>query len=335
MRLQQPLFMAVTTAALLSHGLHALPARAQNLAERLSAYTGRNAHGYFGPLVDGFAADLTAGLFHRAYVPESGLNVSLELRGMRVYFGEDRDWFTATTEEYFSPETQAKAPTVVGPSELVIVPGDSGTQYAFPPGFDIRSLSTVVPQLRIGSIYGTEALIRYAFLDQGSAFLGDLTLDLYGAGARHSVSQYFSEFPVDLAVSFFYQHFGMREQGKDGDLVTLQTFTFGVQAGRTYVEPFAGLPIDLEPYAGLALDRIYFDAQYETDPGDRVELHFPGDNVGRLTLGLTLKVPFISVNGEYDVMGDRHDLVRQSAFSIGVAAEFGRPSPSTVTHSKR
>lgn len=307
--------MAVASAAFLSPLLVVLPAQAQ-LAERLSAYTGQNARGYFGPLVDGFAADLTAGTFHRAYVPERGLNISFEVQGMRVYFGDDTDWFMATTEDYFSPEITAKAPTVVGPADFVVLDGDSGTQYAFPPGFDIRSVSTAVPQLRIGSIYGTEALIRYAYWAQGSALLGDLTLNLYGVGVRHSVSQYFSQFPVDMSASVFYQRFGIREKDKDEDLVTVQTLSFGVQASKRFGY--------LEPYAGLAIDRISFGAAYEGDDGDRVELDFAGDNVARLTLGLSLKVAFVSVSGEYGFMGDRHDVYRQDAFSVGVAIEYAR-----------
>ena len=303
------LCMAIGTAMFL---LQAIPANA-GLKENLSAYTGRNAQGYFGPLVDAFAADLTAGTFYSAYIPKRGLNVSLELRAMSVYFSDADRTFMATTEGLFSPETTTEAPTVVGDNGVLWIEGNGGTHYAFPSGFDIGSFSTFVPQLRVGSIYGTEAVFRYAYLDQGSALLGDLHFDLYGVGLRHSISQYMTDLPIDMAMSVFYQRFEMGERERSDDFVTAKTLSIGLQVSKRFAM--------LEPYAGLAYDRFSLYAQYERDPDDRVDLSFGWEDVLQLTLGLSANLAFLNVHGEYNILDD-HFSVRQSAFSVGVALRY-------------
>jgi hypothetical protein len=301
--------MAIGTAMFL---FQAIPAQAQ-LEENLSAYTGRNAEGYFSPLVDAFAADLTAGTFHSAYIPRRGLHLSLELRAMSVYFSDDERTFMATTEGLFVPETTTEAPTVVGSSDVLWIEGNAGTHYAFPSGFDIRSFSTLVPQLRVGAVYGTEAVFRYAYFDAGNALLGDLRFDLYGVGLRHSVSQYMNDFPIDVALSWFYQRFTLGERERSDDLVSAKTLSIGLQVSKRFKM--------LEPYAGLAYDRFSLDASYEREPGDQVDLSFGWDDILQLTLGLSFDLAFLNVHGEYNILED-HFSVRQSAFSVGVALQY-------------
>jgi hypothetical protein len=258
--------------------------------------------------VDAFAADLNAGLFHSARIPANGLHISLEIRGMSVFFNDKDQTFLATTENGFRPEQTVAAPTVVGSKRAVILRGDSNTEFAFPGGFDIGSFALAVPQLRIGSLYGTEAVLRYLFYDTGNADLGDL--DLYGVGVRHSISQYLGPaFPVDLAMSFFWQDVSLGKNVAGGDLIDAKAMSVGIHASRRFwnLQPF-----DLQPFAGLTYDTFALDVSYETNSsGDTIDLEFDTESHLHLTLGLSLGFRFVDVYGEYNVSV-------QNAFSIGL-----------------
>jgi len=160
----------------------AIPSHAQ-IENQLKAYTGANATGYLKPLADAFGADLNDGLFNSAYVPTSGFHLNIELRMMSVIFGPDDETFIATTEGNFTPAQQVVAPTVVGPGDAKIVIGDGGTSFAFPGGFSLHSFALAVPQLRISSLGGTEALVRYFAINTGDVEIGDISL--IGFGLRH------------------------------------------------------------------------------------------------------------------------------------------------------
>jgi hypothetical protein len=294
-------------------GLMLLTAAAPSFAQiedQLSAYTGKNATGYLQPLADAFGADLNGGLYHSAHIPEMGLYISLELNVMSVLFGDDERTFRATTESGFTPEQTATAPTVVGDGKAVIVPGDGGTQFAFPGGFDLNSFAIAVPQLRIGSIRGTQALIRYFAMNTGDVELGDISL--FGIGARHSISQYFRPgFPVDIAGGFFWQTFSLGENKRGDDLISTSAFTVGVQASRRFVV--------LEPYGGLSLDTHSMDVSYESDAlgaKERIDIDFGSSTSLHLTLGLGLNFTYAKAYFEYNIAS-------MSSFSFGFALGNG------------
>ncbi|MEJ2720600.1 MAG: hypothetical protein P8181_05600 [bacterium] len=223
---------------------------------------------------------------------------------MSVLFSDEDRTFRAVTEEGFYPEQTADAPTVVGQREAVLVKGEGGTKYAFPGGFDQGSLSLVVPQLRIGSIYGTEALIRFALYYTGGA--GVSTPTLYGFGARHSVSQHLGEsFPIDMAVSAFWQRFSVGDSERSDDLVTCDALTVGLQISKKYGA--------FEPYSGVSYESFSSRVYYEGDsPDDVIDLSFDSNDHVRLTLGAALNLAFISTYGEYNFGG-------QNSISVGLA----------------
>ncbi|UCH83473.1 MAG: hypothetical protein JSW50_13600 [Candidatus Latescibacterota bacterium] len=279
------------------------PVSAQ-LRDQLSAYTGLNATGYVEPLVDAFAADLSAGLFHSAYIPEGGLQLGLEILFMSVAFSDEDRTFRAITEGGFYPEQITDAPTVVGQREAVYVDGDGGTQYAFPGGFDVGSLSLVVPQLRIGSLYGTEALIRFALYYTGGAGVSKPTL--YGIGGRHSVSQHLGTgFPIEMALSAFWQRFSVGDDERSDDLVTSDALSVGIHLSKTFGA--------FEPYTGVSYESFSTRVYYEGDsPDDVIDLTFETDEHVRMTLGLSLNVAFMTAHGEYNFGG-------QNSLAVGLA----------------
>jgi hypothetical protein len=292
------------------------PVSAQQLLEQqLSAYTGKNGSAYVAPLVDAFNADLNAGLFHSAHISRAGLRLSLEFRFMSVYFTDKDRTFLATTEGNFRPEQTVEVPTVVGSSGAVYVEGEGGTRYAFPGGFDLDSFPIIVPQLRIGSVYGTEMLARYFAFNPGNIGFG--ALNLYGFGLRHSISHHIgARIPVALAAGIFWQRFSMGRNERGDDLVTAEAFTAGLQVSKRIGE--------LEPYASIAYDALLMDVEYvarlpnvidETFEYDDVEFSFNSSKNFHVTLGMAFHLAFMSAHGEYNIGG-------QNSLSFGLAFQY-------------
>jgi len=287
--------------------LVATPASAQ-LNDQLSSYTGVNAEGYLQPLADAFGASLNDAYFYSAHIPRAALRISLEFPVMGVIFGDDDRTFSARTEGGFSPETTTDAPTIVGDGEAKIIPGDGGTQYAFPGGFDLNSFGLVVPQLRVGGVMGTEGILRFVAFNAGDdAELGDIKL--FGLGVRHSISQYISDFPLELAAGFMWQTFKVGENDSGDNLISSNAFSFGVQASRAFG---AGL-ISLEPFAGLSFDTFSMNVNYHSDvTGDDIDLDFNTDTTAHLTVGAGLNLPIAHVFGAFNAAS-------QSSFNFGLA----------------
>jgi hypothetical protein len=283
----------------------ATPAFAQ-LSTWLQSYTGRNAAGYFGPLIDAFGADLNAGLYHTGRVPEDGLHVSLGVVFMSARFSAADRTFTAFTESGFSPEQAVKASTVVGSQTALCVDGDAGTRFCFPGGFDLRSFDFGVPQLRVGALWGTEATIRFGWISTSTT--GDGGTYLYGFGVRHGVSRYIENCPVDVAAGGHWQRFVSGENERGGDLISAQAWTVGLQASKRWSWS--------EPYVGIAYDDFGLDVSYEGDtPEDTIEMSFDASEHYHVTMGLAVNVRFAVVHGEYNIGG-------QNAFALGLALGY-------------
>jgi hypothetical protein len=288
----------------------AAPASAQNVLE---AYTGQNANGYLSPLVDAFRSNLNSGLFHTARIEPRGFHVSLEFAGMMTQFDEGSRSFMAQTGEGFVPEKHVEAPTIVGDRDAVYVSGDAGTRYAFPAGFDVSEWYLSAPQLRIGNWKGTEAIARAIFYDTGNEDVG--SLGVWGAGVRHSLSQYFAGMaPVDLAIAGMWQHANINTyEGLDivdSDLFTLALHT-GVALGPLY------------PYAGVAVDWYRFGVHYEIEDLDPIDLMFKADEDFQLTLGASYQVGFVAAFGEYN-------FAAQNTLAAGLSVNFPFSSRSVT-----
>ncbi len=281
----------------------AAPLSAQ-VEDHIAAYTGENATGYLNPLAGAIGTTLNSGLYRSAHIPRFGFTIALEFPIMGLFFGDEDKVFMATTEAGFTPQQTAEAPTVIGSTKAVIVDGDGGTQFAFPGGFDVGSFALTAPQLRIGSVFGTEAMIRFVAFKIGDDDLGDV--NLFGLGFRHSISQYMEPgFPVDLAAGVFYQSLKV-----GGDLMDATAYSFGVQASKRYP---AGFSI-VEPYASLAVDMYSMDLSYEGE-SQSINLSYDTDTSLDFTVGLNLHAAFFSLNGEYSISG-------QNTFAFGFGLGF-------------
>ncbi|MEZ4901504.1 MAG: DUF6588 family protein [Spirosomataceae bacterium] len=79
-------------------------------------------------------------------------------------------YFMGTTDGIFLPQQQARIPTILGPREIVTVNGLNGTSYTFPAGLGAQSITLAIPQITIGSIFGTEFNARFMAYDFGGDF---------------------------------------------------------------------------------------------------------------------------------------------------------------------
>ncbi|MFH1865622.1 MAG: DUF6588 family protein [Candidatus Eisenbacteria bacterium] len=286
----------------------AVPVSAQ-IQEQIFAYTGVNAEGYLEPLALAIGANLNSALFHSAYIPLDGVHISLETPIMGVIFNDEDGTFMASVEGGFEPldpgDTEVEASTVIGPGQAVVVDGVAGTAFAFPGGFSLNSFALAVPQLRVGSVRGTEALIRYIAIDAGDVEVGQL--NLWGIGVRHNVSQYLGpDAPVDLAAGFMYQKFELGDE-----LIDATAFTFGAQVSKRFPSGFAVI----EPYAGLSYDFFQMDVSYTDGDDETVALSFDSHSTAHMTVGLHAQAAYVSLYGEYS-------LATQSGFAFGLSFGF-------------
>ncbi|HEX5130931.1 MAG TPA: DUF6588 family protein [Candidatus Krumholzibacteria bacterium] len=299
------ILVAVCTGCLMLAGT----ARAQDGAvqNQISVYSGPNAQGYLQPLASAFGATLNSSFSYSAYIPPTSFHLSLEVPVMGVFFEDADRTFMATTESGFLPQTTRDVPTVVGSGKAVIVDGNGGAQFAFPGGLDLNSFGLAVPQLRVSSLAGTEAVVRWVAYETGDSDVGKI--NLFGIGGRHSVSQYLGdEPPLDLALGLMWQSFDVGESNSGGDFVSTSAFLAEVQASKRAPLGF----LTLEPYASVAYEKLNVDVAYDDDNGNPVTVELEGENDVRFTVGAGLNFAAGHLWADYS-------FANMSSFSFGLA----------------
>lgn len=265
---------------------------------QISVYTGDNAVGYLQPLANALGAALNSGFGYSAYIPKTSFHVSVEAPVMGLFFEDDDRTFQATAESGFVPQpgtTSYDVPTVVGGSEAVIADGQGGAQFAFPGGFDLNSFGLAVPQLRLSSIAGTEAVVRWAAFETGDNDLGNV--DMFGIGGRHSVSQYFGENPpLDVAVGVLYQQLEIGENDFGNPFVDTSALTVQLQGSRRMPVGF----MTFEPYGGVAYESLDLDVEYADSNDEAVAVSMEGENSFRFTVGAGLNFAAGQVWADYN-----------------------------------
>ncbi|HJX71440.1 MAG TPA: DUF6588 family protein [Bacteroidales bacterium] len=275
-------------------------ATSQDIEELVSKYTENNGKGYMQPLADAFGATFNTGLFHSARMKKLGFQAYLGVVASTAFISDKRTTFDATTQGFTDPEITAEAPTVFGPTESVNVNGPGGTVYVFPAGMNVKMIPFAIPQLSIGSVYGTDLTFRFITFNLGEDF-GDL--NVFGWGVRHSISQYLKELPVDIALGVYNQSF------KVGDIVSANAWLVSAQASkRVMLFTF---------YGGLGYENTKLDLEYTNEEED-VDIAFDltGKNSIRLTAGVTFNFGPAKLNVDYNIAS-------QSVLSVGLGVGIG------------
>ena len=269
------------------------PLYAQDLEDYVSKYTSENGKGYMQPLADAFGANINSGLYHGARIPAFGFNIYIGVETMMALIADDQKVFTATTEDFFSPQTMEETATIFGSTTGARVIGTddagnpTGAAYNFPGGLDVSKVPLAVPQVTVGSILGTEATLRFI----------QVTLDdnygkvkLVGFGVRHSISQYLKNFPIDLAAGFFIQKLEV------GDIIEANAKYFGVQG--SYSKSI------LTFYGGVGFESANLDITYDYESGDNttstISFDLDADNSARFTAGVAVNLILVKLHADYN-----------------------------------
>jgi hypothetical protein len=274
----------------------AAPLSAQSIEDVLGRYSGDNAEGFLQPLADVLGASMSSGWARSADI-RPGFHLKLTAIAAAAPISDDSRFFQGTTEN-FSPQTTAQVPTILGPTDFVEVPGAGGTSYVFPGGIDASMLGTVAPQLTIGTVAGTEAMIRWFSVDIDEDFG---SVSLLGLGGRHDIDQYLGNLPVELAAGVYWQRFEI------GDVVSSSTLSFMGHVSRGF-----GV---LTLYGGAGYETSSTDITYARAGETAIDVSLDGNNSIRLNGGVQLQLFILGVFADYT-------LASQNTFTLGV--ELGR-----------
>ncbi|WP_428655043.1 DUF6588 family protein [Runella sp.] len=263
-----------------------LAASAQKADEIISSYTGANASGYLQPLADVLTSTFNTGHIHKTSV-DSGFHFYIGLTAFSTWFTDDKSrYFMGTTPNGFLPVQEVRAPTILGPREIVTVNGMNGTSYTFPAGLGTKSVLLAVPQITIGSILGTEFNVRFFGYDFGGDFG---KLQFLGGGVRHDIGRYFlknSRFRI--SAEYCYQKLNV------GNYADLTTHKAGVYAGQQ------GKLFNYYAYVGYQNGAMNIDYQGSSDASP---VHIPLTNKNPLLLaagmGVRLWIFRLNVHGSF------------------------------------
>lgn len=250
------------------------------LAESLGGLTEENFDGYLGPLNTGLSGTMNAAIFRSGHVPKVGINISGSIVAMAIEYSDDDKTFIPIDPEGFTSLERTPVPTIIGSPEGGRVVGENSLSQLYPGGFDMDGFELAVPEISIGSFYGTRALIRYIVFEIGDSDIGEFSY--FGLGAQHSITQWIPDvLPFDMAAGFMIQHFEI-----DEDLVDARTAHFNVTASRDF-------PL-FRPYVGLGVDTIKTTAKYDDEEPDMsFDVTLERKTDPHLTLGVAGKLPWV------------------------------------------
>ncbi len=174
----------------------------QNIKDYLDAYLGENAVPYVQPLADLFASNINTGVWEWSKA-DTNFYFRLKAQAIISYPAESMRTFTGHTSGDFRPAQTVTAPTIIGDRSNIILQGEDTTFYVFPGGYDLNRLTLGTPQLTIGGFLHSELSGRFLSFSLGKD-LGKV--NFLGIGARHFLTGYFKDAPVDVSVGYFYHH---------------------------------------------------------------------------------------------------------------------------------
>lgn len=272
-----PIIVALFVAATL---LTSSIARSQSTFENaIEAYGKQNIEGYMQPLADLFGANMNSGYYHSAAIPSIGFHLALDIVGMAAPVLDDQKTYTASTPLGFLPATY-QTPTIFGGKGPTITSTrPSGLRYSGSDGIlNAKMFPFAAPQLSIGSVLGTEAIVRYVPIPSlGNNQFPKTTL--FSVGGQHSISQYIPLAPLDIAVGVFYSTL------KSGDLVDFKGLSYGAQVSKSFSV--------LELHGGVNFEKSTLKLSYtSTDPNapGSVDVSLDGKRKFSVTAGLGLSL---------------------------------------------
>ncbi len=156
-------------------------------------------------------------------------------------------------------------------------------------------LPLAVPQLSVGTLYGTAVTLRYLPDIQLSDEIGKLKY--FGFGIQHNPSLWLPR-PLlfNASVGFFTQKL------KLGDLFESTATHIGLQASKSFGPGI----LSFTPYVGIGWETSSMKFRYTFTSEDGtlvlpVNFELEGDNTTRLTAGASLRIGIINLNADYSL----------------------------------
>ncbi len=202
------------------------------------------------PYADALSSDINSGLFHSAKVK----------KGFSIYFG-----------------IKAIGTYVNGDNPVV---KDANKTLGI--------LPVAVPQLQVGSVFGTEFSLRVL----PTVTLGKYgSVNMWGIGVKHGITSHFKKSPVDIAVGFSTNSISISDS-KDRDLVDATSFAANLQFSKTLsVFTF---------YTGLQYENTGIDVSVNHN-GTISKMEYNNENKFRGIIGLNIKLGPLNLNGDYSI----------------------------------
>ena len=253
------------------------------------------------PLATSIGVGFNSGTYHNAHVPKI-FGFSVGVRGMLMLIPSNQLTFTpkGLPENYTADK------------ETATIFGGKGTAYAgpagyitYPAGINKNYLPLAAPQASV-SMFGTELMVRFVPEIQ----VGNETLNLFGFGIKHNISQYIPLLPLDIAIQYTNNKFTV------SNMVEVKTSAFNIHASKSLglATVYGGIQYE---NSELNLEYTYKD-ENGTAPdldGKKFELNFDKESNIRFTAGAAVNLAFLIINADYS-------LGIQNSFSVGISLEF-------------
>jgi hypothetical protein len=166
----------------------------------------------------------------------------------------------------------------------------------------LQSLSTLplaAPQITIGTVYGTQATLRYLPAMSLTNAVGKVKY--VGFGIQHNASRWFPGIPVDVSLSYFTQKLTI------DPYVEAKGSAFGLTASRQF-----GLGIlNVTPYGGFSIEKSNMAFTYNQTGTfvvnniavQNLPINFSvdGANTSRLTIGANFRLLYLNINADYNI----------------------------------
>ena len=313
-------------------------ANAQDLSSTLSKVGNQYAEAYVAPAVNAFGADINSGLFNTAKVGgilPFGLNLYVGVKAAASFipssdqtFGLSYQDTVAFNENYNGQAYTIKVPTTFtvqnaptifggktdGQATFNVQKDTTITQNGFSHTFSLDSSATIstipgllkttiapipIPQIGIGSIFGTDIFVRYL----PKIKLGNYgSFQLLGYGIRHSVSQYIPLCPVDIAVQLGWQNLSIQDS-TGSKVLKASAFAANLEVSKTFaiLTVYAGLQTES---SSVDINYNYLPAASPLDPNPKpipISFSLKGKNTFRELIGLNLGLGVLSINADYSL----------------------------------
>jgi len=173
---------------------------------------------------------------------------------------------------------------------------------------EITFLPLVAPQACVGTILGTQAVVRY--LPEITISGVDVTKDIgkfswWGWGIQNNPAVFLPiPLPLDVSLGYFRQTLRVKSGGTTGEtggtIFEANTVSYGVTVSKKL-----GLGIlNLTPYAGYMRESstLHFTYDFTVDAQlIPIDFELKGENKSRLTVGLGMRLLIFNINADYNM----------------------------------